>query len=347
MRWLWLTLVVSVTLALSLALRQQNPTSPPEPIPTDILLTHETDGKTLLVAADGYIYERLTATTARRQQQIFDPALIARSYRVENGLRYRLGDAGEREPIRLPLSQNFATTLPPSPAAPEDTLRTLIGPRFGWTEVTLQTPQHPTVPDYVALRKRILTQSAPFADARIELNNGDLTFTAPPKTPAMVCSKASLSTGLIYATDGDSLTVQATLTLSDPVPLTLLDLESDVVEGSPGIRLYVTPERTLAVQLKALGNPLSQPPPAQRLTLPLGQPITLTWQVEFQPNATGRTRAWVGSDFAFDIQTQTLPFPTCIINSLEFGITAHISESQPAVVRWRSIAVTPKLVSPK
>lgn len=163
----------------------------------------------------------------------------------------------------------------------------------------------------------------------------------------MVCSKASLSTGLIYATDGDTLSVQATLTLSDPIPLTLIDLESDLVEGSPGIRLYVTPERTLAVQLKALGNPLSQPPPDQRVTLPLGKPINLIWQIEFQPNASGRTRAWVDSNLAFDIKTQTLPFRTCIINSLEFGITAHVSEYEPAIVRWRSIAVSPNLVSPK
>lgn len=298
-----------------------------------ILHTATLEGKTYHLYRDGRLYE-VRPDGWIPGPAVFAPEIVRRSYRSENGVTSRLSDEGKAYPVRRRFDADFRN-LPSG----EGGVRTLIGPQRGWTELTLQTPKTPTVPDYVKLRQGILAGTGKFLDARIESAEGGLRFECPPRRPDMICTKASISTGLVYFLDGDEFWYQADYRIEGPTrPLTLVDLESDLLLESAGIRVMLFPDGDVGAELKALNKPKFRQNAETRQAFPTDRWVRLTWAVKL--GVPGRVRIWQDRQLVVDQPGQTIPFHTAIMNSLEVGISAHDSTENAATVVVRNLRVS-------
>lgn len=219
-----------------------------------------------------------------------------------------------------------------------------------WTEVTLQSPRTPTVPEYVALRKRILKENADFLDDRVEPTSEQahsgkqsLKCVCPAKSSAMICSKASLSTEIIYFKQGQEVWYRAWYRIDGPVrPLTLVDLESSMVKESPGIRVMLFGDGELGAELKALDKPTFRQHLDKRKLFPVNRWVEVIWNLHLDETDKGRVRLWQDGELVVDATGPTLPFRTAFYNSLEVGISAHSRSDAPTALFVDDILVTHK-----
>jgi hypothetical protein len=285
--------------------------------------------------AEGTIYRQLPSGQCVWVAQVFDPAQVARQYVQKEGQWFRRGDEGEQTYL---VPEPFRSSFEDGPEGVAG-LRTLIGPVVGWTELTLQSPITPNVSDYVALRKEILKQNADFRDARVEplaaaahTGTRGLRCTCPPPSGGMICTKASLSTGLVRFVRGETLWFQAWFrSASDMLPHTLADFECDYALQSPGLRISLGEEGFLEAELKALSKPRFKQPEDRRVAFPKREWVRVTVAASLDV-LDGHVRIWQNETLVVDARGPTLPFPSGIINSLEIGVSAHSYGNQPAIL---------------
>ena len=136
----------------------------PAPVESEVELSISHEGQTYKVI-HGAVYKagpdpgRLTFV-----ETLYDPDFHAKNYAVVDGVpNRRHPDTGQFYPTKRHLEEGFEDV-------PD--LAGLIGPRRGWTTLTVQSPEAPTVPDYVALRQRILSGRGGFLDNRVEVVTG-------------------------------------------------------------------------------------------------------------------------------------------------------------------------------
>lgn len=311
-----------------------------------VLRTAMLDAIQYKVADDGNVFrvidERGTWTWVDR---IFDPEEIARDYVKEGDSVYCVDSESGK---RYLLLKHFEDGFENVPEGVEG-LRSLIGEKRKWTEFTLQTPETPTVSDYVALRKRILNDNADFRDAsvapsRLQAHGGlqSLRCVCPAKTSSMICTKTSLATGFIYFEQGDDLWYQAWYCIDGSTrPFTLADIEGRHVKESPGIRLMLFEGNELGVELKALDKPKYRQSSKSRVLFPTDQWVQVTWNIFLHPEE-GRVRVWQDDTLVVNATGPTLPFSTMFYNSLEVGISAHSFGSEPATLFVDDVVVTTK-----
>lgn len=310
-----------------------------------VLRTANFHGETYKLAADGRLYR--VAQAGKRWvyvETVFDPKVAERTYVKDGAAIYRVDESsGQRYRVLQQFSENFEDI-----ATGEAGLRQLIGEARKWTEVTLQTPRTPTVRDYVALRKRILKGTAAFEDARVEPSREQahggrqsLKCVCPPKSDSMVCAKASLSTGFIHFVKGEEIWYRAWYRIDGQTrPYTLVDIESDLVSQSPGIRVMLFDGGELGVELKALDKPTFRQPALRRKPFPLNQWVEVTWHIHLDDGAAGRVQLWQDGALLVDAAGPTLPFRTAIYNSLEVGISAHSFGDKAATLFVDDIQLT-------
>ena len=311
-----------------------------------VLRTATLDGIQYQLADDGNVFrvieERGTWTWVDR---VFDPEEIARDYVKEGNKVFRVdAESGKR----YLLLKHFEDSFEDVPEGVHG-LRSLIGEERKWTEFTLQTPETPSVSDYVALRQRILNDKVDFLDAsvepsRLQAHDGlqSLRCVCPAKTSSMICTKASLATGFIYFEQGDDLWFQAWYRIDGPArPFTLADIEGRHVKESPGIRLMLFEGNELGVELKAIDKPKYRQSPKSRVLFPTDQWVQVTWNLFLHPDE-GRVRVWQDDSLVVDATGPTLPFSTMIYNSLEVGISAHSFGSEPATLFVDDVVITTK-----
>ena len=89
----------------------------------------------------------------------YDPDFYAKNYVERDGSIFRKGDKDELVQVKKSFADDFEGSVK---------LADLIGIKRGWTACELQSPEAPTVNDYVNLRKRILIGESDFLDNRIE-----------------------------------------------------------------------------------------------------------------------------------------------------------------------------------
>ncbi len=268
-------------------------------------------------------------------ERIFDPVEVARMWVTEGDQILRVTDDRTMKiPVRVPFADDFEG-LPEGVSG----LRRMIGPERGWSDLTLQSPQTATVPDYVKLRQRILTKEGDFLDARVEplavaarTGKMGLRCFCPAVSSEMICTKASLGTGLVYFKSGDTLWFQAWYRVVGPrYPHTLADFECSYAHMSPGPRICLGEEGYLEVELKALSKPRYQQPEGKRLRFPTGQWVCVT--AEFQLDTQhGRVKLWQDRQLVLDATGPNFPFPSAIIDKMELGISAHSHGTDPATL---------------
>ena len=343
-----LSLAAVGSLALSIAAvadRKRAEEIPPLP-DSRVIKTAQVDGQTYKLAEDGRVF---TVNPDGKKwtllDTVFDLREIAESHVTENGKTFAVErETGKRYPTLTTFRDSFEG-VPEGVAG----LRALIGPERKWSELTLQTAKTPTIPDYVALRRKILKEDGDFLDARVEPSAGrahsggqSLRFFAPAKSPAMVTAKASLATGLVYFKKGQTISYRAWhFVEGETLPFTLADIEDRLVKSSPGIRLMLF-DGALGAELKAFDKPTFRQRPENIVKFPRNRWVEVRWEILLDDGPSGRVRIWQDGKPIVDSPGPTLPFRTAIYNSLEVGITAHSFGDKPATLYLDDLEISAK-----
>ena len=317
------------------------------PLPESaILKTARAEGKTYKLADDGRVFTvNPDGKKWTRIDSIFDPKEIAESHVTENGKTYAVvRETGQRYPVLTIFREGFEG-VPEGVAG----LRALIGPERKWTELTLQTARTPTVPDYVALRRKILKEGGDFLDARVEPSSRQahsgkqsLRFFSPAKSATMVTAKASLATGLLYSKKGQTIAYHAWYRVDgETLPFTLADLEDRLVKESPGIRLMLF-DGVLGAELKAFDKPTFRQRPESTTVFPRNRWVEIRWEILLDDGPGGQVRIWQDGKLIVDATGPTLPFRTAVYNSLEVGISAHSFGDKPATLYLDDLEISTK-----
>lgn len=308
-----------------------------EPFPAEqIEITRVVDGQSYFLVANGNAYREIEPN--RRWQlveRVFDPEEIKRSYVTESGTTYRVDPENQRRFAVLRQLNDGFDDLSTGPAG----LTKLVSEeRLLWGSFTLQSPQAPTVADYVALRRDLLAGTSDFRDGRIEptqekarSGSTSLKCVAVAKPESMITCKASLSSPLVYFRNGDDFWFEAAYWIEGQRPLTLVDLECEFVVEQPGIRLRIFEDHSLGVELKALDKPQYRQAAETRVSFPIGRWVVARVHYLLAPDA-GRIEVWQDGQQVLDCSGITLPFRSAIYNSLEIGISAHSDPAGPSVV---------------
>lgn len=313
--------------------------------PERVELTKQLDGQTYHIVDNGNVYRE--AESGKRWEYfatIFDPDEVARSYVTENGMTYRVApDSDQRYAVMRELDESFEDLSPGLPGVAE-----IVAPqRVKWGSFTLQSPQSPTVTDYVELRKELIEGRAELGDCRIEPTNEkahtgkmSLKCSAPAKSSNMITCKASLSTPLPYFRNGDDFWFEAWYWVEGKLPLTLVDLESEFIEQHAGIRVRIYEDGTLGAELKALDKPQFRQPEGKQTLFPGRRWVRV--RVHYQLAVTdGTIEIWQDDKLVLSCAGQTLPFRSAIYNSLEVGITAHSDPSGACQLYMDDLRMSP------
>lgn len=309
-----------------------------------VLFSAKDEGSNYSLADDGNLYRHLENGSWTFHDQLFDPEEVERSYQTEGKSVYRVApDTGKRYPVRRHFTEDFEGV-----ATKADGLRELIGPVRQWTDFTLQSPLAPSVEKYVALRKDILTGGGDFLDARVEPSREkshggqqSLKCFCPAKSKSMICTKASLGTGLIYFKKGDSLWHRGWYYIAGAVrPHTLVDIECDLVKNYPGIRLMLFQNGDLGAELKAATKPKYRQAELHRIPIPTERWVEVSWYVLLDDGMDGRVRIWQDDTLVVDASGQTLPYRTAIYNRMEVGISAHSFGNEASTLYVDDIVLT-------
>lgn len=303
------------------------------PLPeSEVELTATEKGTTYKVHG-GNCY-RVEPRTGRWEfvQRVYDPGFYGKHYVERDGAIFRMADDGALVPVRRQFAEDFEHVT---------RLADLVGLERGWTSCALQSPKTPTVADYVALRKRILTDSADFLDNRLEPTSDEkhggstsLKSVSMPPARGMVTAKASLSTELLHFVRGDDVWISlwCRVPADSGMPFTVMDLETTWIEQHPGIRVVIADGEHVCLQLKSLGNPSYRQPKGAEVAFPRGRWVRLRVHLGLTEADDGVIEVWQDDRRIIDTRGRTLVMASAIYNSLEVGISAYNEQGRPATL---------------
>jgi hypothetical protein len=302
---------------------RSSPRTIPAPDESQVELTLEHEGATYKVYR-GDLFKvgpdraRLTFVDA-----LYDPDFYTKNYEVVGGVPNRRDpETGRLYPTRRHFREGFEGVAG---------LTDLIGPERGWTSFTLQSPKAPTVPEYNALRRRIL-DGGEFLDNRIEVSlerahsgAASLRCYSLAPSPGMVTAKSSLTTSLLHFARGDDVWFSGWFLIpaAGSEPFTLADLESTWIKEHPGMRILLDRAGHLAVELKWAGKPTYRQPSGREATFPVGRWANVRMHLRLSEGADGVVELWQDGGLLVEARGQTLPLANAVYDDLEVGISAH------------------------
>jgi len=276
------------------------------------------------VDGDAYKYDA-NARTWSFAAHIYDPDLFAKNYVVKEGKVFRRDPSSGK---LYAMSKRFEAGFEEA-----HNLRDLIGEKYGWTSTVLQSPQAPTLPDYVALRTGILTGKSDFRDNRVEpsterAHSGKQALraysTAPTST--MQCSKALIESEMLHFVKGDDYWFSGWYFLQEGMPYTISDIKSGWLDGTPGLRL-VLENGAPQFELKWANKPRYKQPVPQPVLFPMHQWVHVQIHLKLSDQADGLNELWLDGRQIIRARGQNLPLADTIYNHLEVGITANLKEA--------------------
>ncbi|MEY4484866.1 MAG: hypothetical protein RL693_2318 [Verrucomicrobiota bacterium] len=312
-----------------------------EPPPDSEVEMNATDGGSTYKVYKGDIY-RVNPWSGRWDfvKQFYDPDFYAKNYVERDGTTFRKADNGELVPVRKRFADDFEGTT---------RLADLMGLKRGWSTIELQSPKAPTVQDYVKLRQRLLKGDTDFLDNRIEpsgevVHGGKTAVKAVSVSPnrGMVTAKASLSTELLHFVKGDD--VWASLWCYVPagsgMPATVLDLEMTWISEHPGMRIFITDGKYMALQLKSANHPYFRQPNGKEVRFPTGQWVHLKLHLKLSEKDDGIIELWQDGQKLIDTHGQTLVLAHTIYNSFEIGISAYNEQGKYATLYVDDVSIS-------
>jgi len=280
---------------------------------------------------------------AKASEPYMASKVFQENYITKNGTIYRTADDGTQIAVRKHFSADFENV---------NQLKDLIGLKYLFTAFTLQSPRAATVKSYVQLRKNIMEGKESFRDNALLLSkapnvyrgNRALKAYAVAKNSKIGTSKASLATELLHFVSGDNFWFSAWCFIpSGHRPFGLVDLESTWGSQYPGMRLVLSEEGYLWVELKSRNKVKYRQVHDKAVPLPLDKWVNLKLHFHLsEKDNEGRVRVWQDGDLIIDKYGKTLPNKETILNNLEIGITAHSFGEVPAMVYFDNITVSDK-----
>jgi Polysaccharide lyase len=264
---------------------------------------------------------------------LYDTDFFAKNYVVVDSVPNKKdSDTGKLYPTRRHFEEGFED-------APG--VQDLIGPERGWTSFTLQSPAAPSIPEYNALRQRIMTGQGGFLDNRIETSTdfahtgkGSLKCTSLPPSSGMTTAKASLTSSLMHFVKGDDVWFSAWFLVPDDrsKPFTVADLESTWIKEHPGMRIMLDPPGYLMLELKWAVKPEYRQPKGREVRFPDGRWVQVRMHLWLSEKNDGIIELWQDGVKIVDSIGQTLPLAGTIYDDLEVGISAHSFGPNPATL---------------
>lgn len=328
-----IALIATSLVVLSWLMQDQGVTAFPE---SAVAKSAQLDGTTYKLLNDGNLY-RVDSRSGKwhYHDTVFFPNEMQAAYTVENGQTFRVSDEdGKRYATVTHLEVDFEN-LPTG----VDGVRRLIGAEHGWGSLTLQSPQTPEVADYVALRNRILKGDANFMDAIVSPDTehayrgkNALKCSVPAPAGGMICSKASISSPLVYFRKGDEFWFRGHFFATGSRPSSIMDLECEFIKLHSGIRIFIDESGFLLVELKALDKPKFRQDTKTAVSFPLDQWVEVTSHFSLNDEQNGTIQLWQDGKLIIDTHGVTLPLAAAIYNSLEIGISSHSYGTKPATL---------------
>jgi len=261
----------------------------------------------------------------------YDKAFYDQNFDVENGLIYRIDDDGARYAVLRHFGDGFEDAT---------TIGDLVGIDRGWTQLTLLSPEAPTVAESNDLANRILLGESDYLDNRIEpsteqahAGQGSLKALAVPPDSGMCCAKASLHTLLLHFVKGDNIWFSAWYYIDEAGEfITLMDLESPFVRGWPGMRIRLQNGYLDFELAKWEPNTVYRQPEGQRIPFPRKCWVLIEARLLLSENDDGIVQLWQDDRLVIDRRGQTLPFAEAVYDSLEIGLTVRTTGPEPAIL---------------
>ncbi|NBV45841.1 MAG: hypothetical protein EBR86_09435 [Planctomycetia bacterium] len=289
----------------------------------------------------GSLY-RVNARTGKWEfaQHVYDPDYYVKNYIERDGIIFRRVGDGERVPVKRSFSEDFEGAKQ---------ITDLIGLKRGWTSFELQSPQAPTVSDYVNLRNRILKGEADFLDNRIELSGevahggkSALKTVSVPPNRGMVTAKSSLSTELMHFVKGDDvwMSMWCYVPAGGGMPFTVLDLETTWIKQHPGMRIVIADGKHACYQLKGFEHPYYRQPKGREVPFPTGRWVNLKSHLKLTEKEDGVIELWQDGLKIVDAHGQTLVVAHAIYNSLEVGISAYNEQESTATLYVDDVSIS-------
>ncbi len=150
----------------------------------------------------------------------------------------------------------------------------------------------------------------------------------------MVVSKAFLASEMLHYVKGDDVWFSARY-YADPeegAPQSIMDLETSWYIERPGLRLVITDNGHLQVELKWIIKAKYRQLGGQQVMFPRGQWVHIQTHYYLSDENDGVIEVWQDGIKIIDEQGQTLPLASTVYSYLELGITAHRSESENVTV---------------
>jgi hypothetical protein len=312
------------------------------PVPDDsvVEVTVEHEGITYKLV-NGDLYRVASPDRLAFVEKIYDKDFREKNYIQQDGQVFRVdADTGKRYPTRRHFEDGFENA---------NLITDLIRVERGWDTFTLQSSSTPSVSKYVQLRNRILRGEAGFIDNRVEpvaeiVHAGAKALKCHSLAPtrSMVCTKASLSTQLLYFVKGDDVWFSGWYFIPEGrMPFTLMDLESTWIKEHPGMRVMIE-DGAAMFELKWAAKPKYRQPKASRVPVPVGKWVRLRARLHLSESADGRVQLWQDDMMLIDQQGQTLPLAGAVYDSLEIGISAHSYGPGPATVYLDDVVISDK-----
>jgi hypothetical protein len=315
--------VALLLLMVAVGCRKEPFTDCPDEAPLE---EYEVEGKRIAIYADG------TAHLVKKDRcsflvQYFDPDFATQYYHHDSSGVWLITDDGTYFPARnrfLEDFEDYADFRDLFVASIQDTQKL-------WTGFTAQSPDHPEVADYVALRQCIMAGTCDFTDNRMEWvaepgnpGNHVIRFTAVKPRRNMVTSKMSFESDLPYFVKGMNCWFQADFKIEGEYPYSLMDFENPFFESSPGPRVVIS-GGALAMENK-FGEKLkfNQVNP---LPIPKDRWFTLKVHFYFSNEADGMFEMWQDGVLVLGAVARNLPTYHSIQSSLEVGISATNEET--------------------
>ncbi len=307
------------------------------PLPeSSVVATAVVDGTTYKFIEDGRVF-RVHERAGKWffLDTMFFPAEMAAAYQVDDGKTYRVSEENGKRYLVL---RNFAESFDELPVG-VDGFRSMMKTEQRWGSVTLQSPETPTVNDYVKLRQRILNEGANFGDALVAPDSthafhglNSLKCVSPPCPKKMICCKSSLSSPLVYFRKGDDFWFRAFFFAEGSLPTTIMDLECEWIKLHAGIRLIIDQSGCLGAELKSLDKPKYRQARENAIKFPMNQWVEVRSHFQLSEKPDGVIQVWQDSQLIIDTHGTTLPISSAIYSSLEVGISAHSSREKAAIL---------------
>ncbi len=339
--WVIAALIVALVAGVTTILMRSRQKTIPAPPDSEIELTLNHEGTTYkLFRGDVYTVgpdpERLTFV-----ENLYDPDFFTKDYVVVDGVPHkRAPETGKLYPTRRFFVEDFEKAAG---------LGDLIGPQRGWTNFTLQSPRAPSVPEYNALRQRLLGGQGDFLDNRIEISqeeahsgSSSLKCVSEPPSRGMVTAKSSLSTALLHFVKGDDVWFSAWYFVPEgsSLPFTLMDLESTWLDAHPGMRIMLDPPGQLMLELKWADKPTYRQAKGSEIRFPVGTWVEVRLHLRLSDQPDGLVELWQDGVAIVEGRGQTLPLAGTIYDELEVGISAHSFGPNPAILYLDDVTVS-------